>query len=129
MSNLVTDNLKKAQQLLQTQERLNSDLQKLQQELSYIADSVNKKVQELETSKAESKTLQQETSSFILSGKWIERATVPDVLSGTPATSASVILPSLDRNSLWNFLKNTLSGIWNFFAKTLKPKNPSGPAE
>ena len=56
MSNLVTDNLKKAQQLLQTQERLNSDLQKLQQELSYIADSVNKKVQELETSKAESKS-------------------------------------------------------------------------
>jgi hypothetical protein len=128
MSNLVTDNLKKAQQLLQTQERLNSDLQKLQQELSYIADSVNKKVQELEFSKAESKLLQQETSNFILSGKWTEKE-VTDVLSGTPATSASVILPSLDRNSLWNFLKNTFSGIWNFFAKTLKPKNPSGPAE
>ena len=44
MSNLVTGNLKKAHQLLQVQERLNSDLQKLQQELSYIADSVNKKV-------------------------------------------------------------------------------------
>jgi len=129
MSKLVTDNLKKAQQLLQVQERLNSDLQKLQQELSYIADSVNKKVQELESSKAESRILQQETSSFILSGKWVEKETAPDVLSGTPATSASVILPSLDRNPLWNFLKNTLSGIWNFFAKTLKPKNPSGQAE
>lgn len=129
MSNLVTDNLKKAHQLLQVQERLNSDLQKLQQELSYIADSVNKKVQELESSKAESRILQQETSNFILSGKWVEKETAPDVLSGTPATSASVILPSLDRNPLWNFLKNTLSGIWNFFVKTLKPKNPSGPAE
>jgi len=128
MPNLVTENLKRAQQLLQTQERLNSDLQKLQQELSYIADSVNKKVQELETSKAESKALQQETSSFILSGKWTEKEVV-DVLSGTPATSAAILLPSLDRNSLWNFVKNTFSGIWNFFAKMLKPKNPSGPAE
>jgi hypothetical protein len=128
MTNLVTENLKRAQHLLQTQERLNSDLQKLQQELSYIADSVNKKVQELETSKAESKALQQETSSFILSGKWTEKE-VADVLSGTPATSAAILLPSLDRNSLWNFVKNTFSGIWNFFAKTLKPKNPSGPAE
>ncbi len=128
MPNLVTENLKRAQQLLQTQERLNSDLQKLQQELSYIADSVNKKVQELETSKAESKALQQETSSFILSGKWTEKE-VADVLSGTPATSAAILLPSLDRNSLWNFVKNTFSGIWNFFAKMLKPKNPSGPAE
>lgn len=128
MPNLVTENLRKANQRIQEQERINSELQKLQQELSYIADSVNKKVQELESSKAELKVLQQETSSFILSGKWTEKE-VADVLSGTPATSATILLPSLDRNSLWNFVKNTFSGIWNFFAKMLKPKNPSGPAE
>lgn len=77
------------------------------------------------------KILQEETSAYITSGKWIEKGepSVREILSGMPATSASIILPALDRNTLWNSLKNMFKNTWKFFSSKLKPKSPSNQVE
>lgn len=130
MQNLINNNFKKAQELCKTEENINADLARLREELSFIAKTVNAKVQMLEKIKADMKILQEETSAHILSGKWISKAEPPknDVLSGVPTTSAAVLLPSLDRNNLWNSLKNMLKNIWKFFSSKRKPKNQSNLA-
>ena len=131
MQNLINSNLKKAQELCKTEESINADLNRLHEELSFIAKTVSSKVQQLEKIKADMKLLQEETSVHILSGKWIAKEEPPknDVLSGVPATSAAIILPALDRNNLWNSLKNTLKNIWKFFSNRPKIKSQFGQAE
>lgn len=130
MQNLINSNLKKAQELCKTEETINNDLARLREELSFIAKTVNSKVQMLEKIRADMKILQEETSSHILSGKWIAKEEPPknDVLSGVPTTSAAILLPALDRNNLWNSLKNMLKNIWKFFSSKRKPKNQSNLA-
>lgn len=136
MANLLVENQKKATSLKSSEDRINSELMKLQDELRYISDAVNKKVVERETIQAERKRLQEETSAMVLSGKWIEKEeVVTPTLStsgnilGTPATSSSVILiPSLDRNPVWNFVKNIFKKAWEFFSNLPKQSKASNPA-
>lgn len=130
MQNLINSNLKKALELVKAEESINSDLAKLREELSYIAKSVSSKVQQLEKTRADLKILQEETSSYITSGKWVvKEEPVKEVLSDVPATSASIILPALDRNTLWNSLKNMLKNMWKFFSSRPKRKSQSGQVE
>ncbi len=131
MQNLINSNLKKALELSKAEETINADLAKLREELSFIAKTVSSKVQQLEKTRADMKILQEETSAYITSGKWIEKGEPPvrEILSGIPATSASIILPALDRNTLWNSLKNMFKNTWKFFSSKLKPKSPSNQVE
>lgn len=134
MANLLVENQKKATSLKLSEDRINSELIKLQEELRYISDAVNKKVVERESVQSERRRLQEETSAMVLSGKWIEKeepVVVQSLLtSGTvaPSTSSSVILvPSLDRNPVWNFVKNTFKNIWAFFSNLQKKSKASNP--
>jgi hypothetical protein len=131
MQNLINNNLKRALELSKNEEAINADLIKLREELSFIAKTVSSKVQQLEKNRADMRLLQEETSAYITSGKWVtkEDPTKDTTLSGVPATSAAIILPALDRNTLWNSLKNILKNMWKFFSSRLKPKNQSNQVE
>jgi hypothetical protein len=131
MQNLINNNLKKALELSKAEETINADLAKLREELSFIAKTVSSKVQQLEKTRADLKILQEQTSAHIISGKWItkEFSTKDDPLCGLPTTSAAVMLPALDRNTLWNSLKNMCKNMWKFFSSRRKPKNQSGQVE
>ena len=131
MQNLVNENLRKALELTRLEETINKDLARLREEISFIGKTVNSKVQQLEKIKADILEIQKETSTHIMSGKWLmkEEPAKVDVLSGIPTTSAAVILPALHRNSLWNSLKNTLKNIWKFFSTKRGVKNQSARVE
>ncbi len=131
MQNLINNNFKKALELSKAEESINADLTKLREELSFIAKTVSSKVQQLEKTRFDLKILQEETSAYITSGRWITKdfPTKDDPLSGLPTTSAAVMLPALDRNTFWNSLKNMFKNMWKFFSSRRKPKNQSDQVE
>jgi hypothetical protein len=119
MANQFLENQKKASSLKTTEEKLNADLLKLQDELRFISDAVNKKVQERESVRYQREVLQEDTSKMVISGKWVEKEEAPVVVEEEVATSAAIVQTPTG-NSLWNFVKRTFSSVWNFFSEKLR---------